>query len=114
MKKIKTIIEICSKIKTLGAYLPKNIFFTKNLINELVLLNLKIEKILFNKKNNLGNPVLVAYKLLYELKERLKELSNLKNFSDDEKKVNIKKFCREISHKIFFKICGQILIYRNI
>ena len=40
---------------------------------------MKIEKILFNKKNNLGNPVLVAYKLLYELKERLKELSNLKN-----------------------------------
>jgi ubiquinone/menaquinone biosynthesis C-methylase UbiE len=103
MKKIKTIIEICSKIKALGAYLPKNIFFTKNLINELVLLNLKIEKILFNKKNNLGNPVFVTYKLLYELKERLKELLNLKSFSDDEKKVNIKKFYREISHKNLFQ-----------
>ena len=114
MKKLKKITKICSLIKSQSTFLPKNFFFIKNLINELVLLNLKIEIILFNKKNNLGNPVLVAYKLLYELWKRLKELSSLKHFADHKKKVNVKKFCREMSHKIFFKFCGQILTYRNI
>ena len=50
MNKIITLKKECLKIKNIATNLPNNIFFTIQLINELILLNLKVEKILFDKK----------------------------------------------------------------
>jgi ubiquinone/menaquinone biosynthesis C-methylase UbiE len=46
---------------------------------------------------------LLAYKALYELEKRLEELVILKNFSNNLRKIYIKKFSREISHKDLFQ-----------
>jgi SAM-dependent methyltransferase len=102
MNKITTLKKICKKIKNISNNFPNNVFFTSNLINELILLNLKVEKILFDKKNKNGNPVFLALKLLRRLKQNLNDLLILKDFS--KKNINKKKkFIREKSHKDLFQ-----------
>lgn len=102
MSKITILKKNCIEIKNISNNFPKDIFFTSNLINELILLNLKVEKILFDKKNKNGKPILLTLKLLYRLKENLKDLLCLKNFSSKQK-VKKKKFIRERSHKDLFQ-----------
>ena len=89
MNKITTLKKNCKEIKNISNNFPNNVFFTSNLINELILLNLKIEKILFDKKNKNGNPVFLALKLLRRLKQNLNDLLILKDFS--KKNINKKK-----------------------
>ena len=102
MNKITTLKKNCKEIKNISNKFPNNVFFTSNLINELILLNLKIEKILFDKKNKNGNPVFLALKLLRRLKQNLNDLLILKDFS--KKNINKKKkFIREKSHKDLFQ-----------
>ena len=102
MNKITTLKKNCKEIKNISNNFPNNVFFTSNLINELILLNLKVEKILFDKKIKNGNPIFLALKLLRRLKENLNDLLILKDFS--KKKINKKKkFIREKSHKDLFQ-----------
>ena len=62
MGKIKTLKKNCIEIKNISNNFPNIFFFTSNLINQLILLNLKVEKILFDKKNKNGNPILLVLK----------------------------------------------------
>ena len=101
--KLKVLKKLCLEIRSVYRGFPKKYFFIKNLINELVLLNLKIEQILFDKKNKDGNPIILAIKLLNELKQRLGGLLTLKIFCDNKKKINIEKFIREKTHKNLFQ-----------
>jgi SAM-dependent methyltransferase len=102
MNKITTLRKNCKEIKNISNNFPNNIFFTSNLINELILLNLKVEKILFDKKNKNGNPIFLTLKLLRRLKQNLNDLLILKDFS--KKSINKKKkFIREKSHKDLFQ-----------
>ena len=100
--KLKVLKKLCLEIISVYGS-SKKYFFIKNLINELVLLNLKIEQILFDKKNKDGNPIVLAIKLLNEVKQRLGGLLTLKNFFDNKKKINIEKFIREKTHKNLFQ-----------
>jgi ubiquinone/menaquinone biosynthesis C-methylase UbiE len=102
MNNLRTLKKNCTEIKNISNNFPTNFFFISNLINELVLLNLKVEKILFDKKNKKGNPILLVLKLLYRLKEDLKDFFVLKDFSNKEK-IKRKKFIREKSHKDLFQ-----------
>jgi SAM-dependent methyltransferase len=102
MDKIKTLKINCIEIKNIANNFPKRLFFINNLINELTLLNLKVEKILFNKKNKYGNPILLVLKLLYRLKQNLKDLYIIKDFSNKKMLIK-KKFIREKSHKNLFQ-----------
>lgn len=102
MNKITILKKKCKEIENISNNFSNNVFFTSNLINELILLNLKIEKILFDKKNKNGNPIFLALKLLRRLKQNLNDLLILKDFS----KINLikkKKFIREKSHKDLFQ-----------
>ena len=102
MNKIKTLKINVNRIQSIANNLPKNIFFINNLINELILLNLKVEKILFDKKNKNGNPILLVLKLLHRLIQNLKDLLIIKEFSNKKKLIK-KKFIREKSHKNLFQ-----------
>ncbi len=82
-------------------YVKKTEFNYKIIIKELVYLNLKLEKLLFDHKNKNGNPVKI---ILNDLHYFLNKIENVKNFDNFEKNKNIKKikFIRENSHKILF------------
>jgi ubiquinone/menaquinone biosynthesis C-methylase UbiE len=102
MNNLTTLKKNCTEIKNISNNFPINFFFISNLINELVLLNLKVEKILFDKKNKNGNPVFLVLKLLYRLKLNLNDFLVLKDFSN-KKTIKKKKFIRENSHKDLFQ-----------
>jgi len=65
--KIQDLKKISLKLQTTALRLPKNIFFLKNLINELILLNLKIENILLDKKLK-THPAVLSKNLLIKPK----------------------------------------------
>jgi len=100
---MKDLKKICEEIKNISNSFPKKSFFIKNLINELILLNLKIENILFDKNNKKGDPLLLTIELLNNTKRRLEEILPLKHFSNNKKKISIKKFEREKTHKELFQ-----------
>jgi ubiquinone/menaquinone biosynthesis C-methylase UbiE len=102
MNNLTTLKKNCTEIKNISNKFPINFFFISNIINELVLLNLKVEKILFDKKNKNGNPVFLVIKLLCRLKLNLKDFFILKDFSN-KKTIKSKKFIRENSHKDLFQ-----------
>ena len=89
--------KILNEIK----YLKNTEFNYKIIIKELVFLNLKMENLLFDRSNKKGNPVKIVTKDLINLYVKI---NNLKEFSDFEKKINLKKnkFIRESSHKVLF------------
>jgi hypothetical protein len=97
MNKIITLKKECIKIKNIATDLPNNIFFTSNLINELILLNLKVEKILFDKKNKNGNPISLVLNIVKRLEQNLKDLLFLKDFANKKKYKEKKIYKREIS-----------------
>ena len=82
-------------------YTKKTEFNYKIIIKELVYLNLKLEKVLFDHKNKKGNPIKI---ILDDLNYFLNKIENLKNFENFEKNIKIQKikFNREKSHKILF------------
>tara|TARA_B100001063_G_C16758660_1_gene554666 strand:+ start:1467 stop:2504 length:1038 start_codon:yes stop_codon:yes gene_type:complete len=72
-------------------------------INEIILINLKIENILFNKK---GNPISPSLRILKNFNNYISELKQLKNH---DKKISLKKnnFIKENDHKILFQNLWQ-------
>jgi ubiquinone/menaquinone biosynthesis C-methylase UbiE len=72
------------------------------IINYLIYFNLKIENILFDKKNYFGNPLVISKKYVDDLENFIFSLDKLKKFSSGTqvKKLN---FVRENSHKILFQ-----------
>ena len=93
---------ICQEIRKITHNFPKKKFHLNILINELILLNLLIEKILFDKNNSKGNPILLSTKLLNDVKYKLKSTLLLNEFANN-KKINIEKFEREKTHKDLFQ-----------
>lgn len=91
----KKIIKECNKFKKT----EMNYHF---IINLLIILNLKIEKILFDKKNTSGNPLIITKKYLSSFYEQILDLKKLKNF-DSMKKINIKNSTMEEGHKKIFQ-----------
>ncbi len=95
IKKSKDILLICKTIN-------KTNFNYHLIINNLILLNLKIEKILIDKKNKKGNPIKISEKYLEEFKKFLKSLKFLSKFDNFEKIIpNTKNY--EETHKILFQ-----------
>ena len=96
---LKNLTRKCIK----NSYQLKNYSFNYNIIiSSLVILNLRIEKILFDKKNKNGNPLIITIKLVssfYNL------ISDLKKFNEYTNKQKIKKmeFIKEKSHKYLFQ-----------
>jgi ubiquinone/menaquinone biosynthesis C-methylase UbiE len=95
-KKIaQNIIRNCKKIN-------KTNYNYHFIINELIFLNLLLEKILFDKKNKRGNPVLIINKLLEDFLKKILYLKEIKNF-DGKQKILTKKFIQEKVHKDLFQ-----------
>jgi 2-polyprenyl-3-methyl-5-hydroxy-6-metoxy-1,4-benzoquinol methylase len=93
-KKIDTIIKTFKKINLTKLNL-------KFVINEILFLNLSLEKLLFDKKNLKGNPVEV---ISIHLDNLLFKLNNINDFKDFDKKITVKhsEFIREKAHKEIF------------
>jgi ubiquinone/menaquinone biosynthesis C-methylase UbiE len=92
---IKKIIKDCNKLKKT----EMNYHF---IINLLIILNLKIEKILFDKKNRNGNPLIIAAEYLRSFYIQILDLKKLNDF-DSMKKINVKKLAMEYDHKKLFQ-----------
>ena len=92
---IKKILKQCKKIN-------KTKLISTILVYELAILNLRIEKILFDKKNKYGSPVKITKKYLKNL---LNLIEDLKTFNEYGKKITIKKikYKREAEHKKLFQ-----------
>ena len=82
--------------------LRKNRFYTKALIHELIVLNLDIEDILFDRKNSLGNPLKISYEKLKFFLQKIRILKKL-NSHLDKSKLNLVKFKREKHHQDLFQ-----------
>ena len=71
-------------------------FIFNLIINYLIYFNLKIENILFDKKNHLGNPLNISKKYLNDLEVFILSLDKIKKFSS---KIIIKALCSLESSK---------------
>lgn len=76
-----------------------NYFF---IINEIILINLKLENILFDRKNKKGDPIINCLQYLKSFERNIDELSELKNH-DNKIFLKKKKFNKEISHRKLFE-----------
>ena len=101
----KNILKIIKKIKATKF----NYYF---IINEIVLINLKMENILFDKKNKKGNPTRISLQLLKNFKKNVLELVDLKNH-DKNILLNKNNFIRETDHKILFQNLWQNFSFEN-
>ncbi len=72
------------------------------IINELILLNIRMEKILYDQNNKLGNPVKLINK---DLDHTINVFKQLNFYSKFERKIKIKKinFIREKEHQKIFQ-----------
>lgn len=104
-KECKNILNIIEKINITKF----NYYF---IINEIILINLKIENILFDKKNRKGNPIKSSLQILKNFKSNILELKQLKNH---DKNILLKKnkFLREKDHKILFQNLWQNYSFSN-
>ena len=102
MKYRKKIKSISKKIFNKSKKINNDLFSFDLIINYLIYFNLNIENILFDKKNKLGNPVIVASKYLDDLEKFIDNIIQLKKFSSNKpiKKINFK---REVAHKHLFQ-----------
>lgn len=82
------------------------------IINEIILINLMIENILFDKKNKKGNPLKLSLKIIKNFQNRLKELDYLKNF-DKNLYLKENKLKMEDDHKILFQDLWQNYSFEN-
>jgi len=105
--KIKNLSEnILKKTKLL----PKTNFAYSYLISELIIVNLEIENIIFNKKKN---PVPETLKILDNLNYKV-GLIKKNNIHSDLKKVKDSHLLKKNLMKNYFKIFGQIIHLINI
>ena len=100
---IKVIRKECTSILKKIDKLNITKFNYHFVINEIILINLKIENILFNKK---GNPISPSLRILKNFNNYISELKQLKNH---DKKISLKKnnFIKENDHKILFQNLWQ-------
>ena len=99
---MKNIVSKSKKILNKSKKTNRDLFNFNLIINYLIYFNLNIENILFDKKNKLGNPVIIAEKYLDDLEKFINNLIQLKKFSSNKliKKINFK---REVAHKQLFQ-----------
>lgn len=82
------------------------------IINEIILINLKIENILFDNKNKKGNPLNLCLNYVKKFENNLIELISLKNH---DKNIFLKtnNYKKEIDHKILFQNLWQNYSFKD-
>lgn len=98
ISKLKKLTHKCIK----SSYKLKFNFHYNIIIISLVVLNLRIEKILFDKKNKNGNPVLITLNLVKEFFILINDLNKFNEYTDKQK-IRTKNFIKEQSHKYLFQ-----------
>ena len=94
--------ELIKKILKNSKKIVKTRLISTILVYELVILNLRMEKIYFDKKNKYGSPVKIAIKYLKNLLNLIEDLKGLNEYG---KTITIKKikYKREIEHKKLYQ-----------
>lgn len=95
IQKSNKALKICKKIK-------KTNFNYHLIVNGLIMLNLKIEKILFDKKNLTGNPVKISENYLDDFLKLMDDIKILSKF-DNKEKVSSNNKHYETFHKNLFQ-----------
>tara|TARA_B100000575_G_scaffold91131_1_gene72413 strand:- start:2558 stop:3604 length:1047 start_codon:yes stop_codon:yes gene_type:complete len=97
---IKTFRKYCLKIEKDIKRILQNENYIKIIINDLIILNLKIEKILF--KNSKINPINTAYLEVKKIENKIKDLESIEVFVKKKLAKN-NKFELEKNHKFLFE-----------
>lgn len=99
---MENLIKKTIKIVSFCENLNKTNFNYHTIINNLIFLNLKIEKILFDKKNKLGHPLKISKLYLDEFYTTIENLKLLSKF-DNLEKINSNALNYEETHKALFQ-----------